>query len=133
MHWKETIAGGLVAVLVGSLFGEENQPHGEFQAVAPNAIVGIAPSGGFSNSTAQIVISYHPAALSLESLIPHDHLVIEVASLTPPIKEISDSVARSDIHQTTTRFFLQKRQTSSRLKLDSPRVASRRNFHFRRT
>jgi hypothetical protein len=48
----------------------------------------IAPSGGLfiNNVSAQVesFSTYHPAALNLDSLIPHDHLVIRTSAEPAP-------------------------------------------------
>jgi hypothetical protein len=117
--------GGLAGVLVVGLCGEEGQPHGEFQAVAPNVTVVVAASGGFATNATVQMVSYHPAVLSLEFLIPHDHLVVQVATLTPPTKNLgfSNAIPLSGMNP-----FYQRRQRPARLKSNSPLLTQSRKF-----
>jgi len=132
---KGTVAGGLVAALAVSVWGEESQPHAEYQGVTPSTNVGFSLSGGaVSNvsSTATMVL-YSPAALSLESLIPRDHLIIQVASLIPPSGDASPEAFTSGTQRTGMDPFFQRRPNAIRAESDSPRIPPRRNFHSRRT
>ncbi len=111
--------GGLVGcTLVVEDQSHEDQPHAEYGAPSTNVI--IAPSGSFSNVSAQNVIwSYHPTTLSLEWLIRHDHLVVQTAELTPPAEQMfGPSVPR-----TGSDPFFQRRPHPSNLDVAVPKIS----------
>jgi hypothetical protein len=115
------IAAGLSVGLVATLVFGEDQPHAEFQSAAPTTTSNLVASGGvFSNTSPQIVsYTYHPAPLSLEQLLPHDHLVIQTGALAtaPQADRPSAPVSRTGPNP----FFL-RRQRPSRLELLTPNL-----------
>jgi hypothetical protein len=100
--WMWSIAAVLPACLVcGELHGE-GQPHAQYSAGSTVNV--LAASGGpmMSNVSARVIIvdsgassgnasgqelfwAYHPATLSLEWLIPHDHLVVQTTTEVAPL------------------------------------------------
>ena len=113
-----SVAVGLVA---GPLYGED-RPHAEFLSVSPTLTSDIAASGGLvrSNVSAQVVaLTYHPAELNIEQLIPHDHLVIQTSELTPPTGKVNCSSIV--IPGTGPDPFFLRRQRSSRPEVLAPK------------
>lgn len=123
------ITGG--ALLVGTL-AEGEQLHAEYQGVTPNVNVEILSGGITSNSTASMVISYTPVAFNLESLIPHDHLVMQIASLVPFSEDTALDHRALKVQKPVAIPFFSQRLHVVPAKSDSPRIALRRNFHARR-
>jgi len=130
---RGTMAVGLVGALAASAWGEGDQPHAEYQSVSPTLAVGFSASGGVSNSTPTVLSYYSPAVISLEALIPREHLIIQVSSLAPPSKDDSSQARPSANERTGANPFFQRRPRVSRIKSDSLNATPRRDFRSRRT
>ncbi len=110
-----------VGVLGGLIYGEvhgESHPHAEFITISPtNALFA---SGGLmvSNvSASTVTVTYHPSPVTLEQILPHDHLVIQTTALTPPTEMLGRSIPRRGSDP-----FFQRRHHPSRLEVRSPKV-----------
>jgi hypothetical protein len=85
---KSIAIGVVLGVVAGTLHGED-QPHVEYITTA-SVNSNLAASGGFAltNSSSQFVTT-HAAPLTLEQLLPRDHLVVQTAALvTPPTSKV---------------------------------------------
>ena len=100
---------------------QPEQPHGEYQSVAPNVNVSIAPSGGpISNVSAQLVsLSYRPAVLNLEWLLPHEHLVVQTSELTFPTER---TPSNTTIPATGADPFFHRRPRGLRIEVSAPQL-----------
>ena len=122
------------ALLVGTL-AEAEQAHAEYQAVTPSTTVDLLLSGGMTSNVASSTVSvirYSPAALNLESLVPHDHLVIQTASLVPYSEDTSLDNHVSKVQRSAVGSFWEQQSRLTLTKRDSFSVTQRRDFHARR-
>lgn len=84
---RGTVALGVIGALVWCETHGEGQEHAQY--AAPSTLNVNAGASGlfFSNvSNSTVTVTYHPAPLNLEQLIPHGRLVIQTSALTPPVQ-----------------------------------------------
>ena len=82
------LKGSIAAAMLGALvYGEvqgDADPHAQYIAVSPTN--NLIASGGFVSNVAAstVTYTYQPSPVTLEFLLPHDHLVIQDTALTLP-------------------------------------------------
>jgi hypothetical protein len=117
-YLKSSIAVGVLGALIyGDVHGESH-PHAEFIAISPTNT--LFASGGLvvSNvSASTMTATYQPSPVTLEQILPHDHLVIQTTALTPPTEML-----RLFSPRTGSDPFFQRRHHSSRPEVRSPKV-----------
>jgi hypothetical protein len=115
------LKGSIALAMLGALvYGEvqgESHPHAQFIAVSPTN--NLVASGGFvSNvSATTVTYTYQPSPVTLEFLLPHDHLVIQDSALTLPMVKLARSRPATGANP-----FFQRRQRAPRLDVQSPKV-----------
>jgi len=113
---RATVVVGIIGTLAWCETRGDSQEHAQY--ASGSTLNDIGPSGQFfgnaSSSTA--TVTYHPAPLNLEQLIPHERLVIQTSALTPPV------AWRSAIPVTGSNPFHQFRQHPAHLKVVGQRL-----------
>jgi hypothetical protein len=109
-----------VAMLGALLYGEvqgENHLHAQFIAVSPTN--NLVASGGFVSNVSAATVTYtsQPSPVTLEFLLPHDHLAIQDTALTLPMVKLARSLPATGANP-----FFQRRQRAPRLDVQSPKV-----------
>jgi len=77
------------------VYGEvqgDAHPHAQYIAVSPTN--NLIASGGFVSNVAAstVTYTYQPSPVTLEFLLPHDHLVIQDTALTLPTVKLARSL-----------------------------------------
>ena len=116
-YLKSSIVLGVLGTLVYGEVQGDTHPHAQYIAVSPTN--NVVASGGFvSNvSASTVAYTYLPSPVALESLLPHDSLVIQVSALAPPTVKLARCVPATE----ATPFF-QRRQRAPRLDVQSSKV-----------
>ena len=115
------LKGSIAAAMLGALvYGEvqgDAHPHAQYIAVSPTN--NLIASGGFVSNVAAstVTYTYQPSPVTLEFLLPHDHLVIQDTALTLPTVKLARSLPATGANP-----FFQRRRRAPRLDVQSPKV-----------
>jgi len=107
------LKGSIAAAMLGALvYGEvqgDAHPHAQYIAVSPTN--NLIASGGFVSNVAAstVTYTYQPSPVTLEFLLPHDHLVIQDTALTLPTVKLARSLPATGANP-----FFQRRRRAPR-------------------